>query len=167
MNPTYYFGIIIRLFAIALFIYGVGKAEILLDFSSHSEYEVRPSTAFSVVKSILPIFISIILWLFPITIARKVLPPTNEQVEAISPSSMLTVFLIALGVYSLYYVLSDFAYWITLAHIFVKDEYGNISKVLTNQDKASIFAAIIEFVIAIVFIAKAKTISSKLIRFSK
>ncbi|MCW9015863.1 MAG: hypothetical protein OQJ89_02735, partial [Kangiellaceae bacterium] len=91
----------------------------------------------------------------------------NEQVKAISSQSTLTVLILAIGVYTFYYAVVNSIYWITLAHVFVRDEYGGIVKSLSNQDKAHIFSTIIEFILSLVLIAKAKTISRKLSDFSK
>ncbi len=91
----------------------------------------------------------------------------NESIEPITAPAVLTVLVLAIGTYSLYFAISDSAYWITIVHIFVRDEFGNISKTLSNQDKAAIFSTVIELVIAILLIAKAKTISRLLIAFAK
>jgi len=102
LNQIYYFGVIVRLFAIALFIFGIGKMEFLLNFSFYAGNTPRPSVLFSALLSILPILISIVIWFFPLTVARKILPPTEEPFEPISSSSVLTVLILAIGTFSLY-----------------------------------------------------------------
>jgi len=79
----------------------------------------------------------------------------------------VSLIFLAIGTYSLYFAISDSTYWITIVHIFVRDEFGNISKTLSNQDKAAIFSTVIELVIAILLIAKANTISWLLMAFAK
>jgi len=167
LNPTHYFGIIVRLFAIALFIFGVGRLEYVFNFSSYTETYIGPSIVFSLLSSVLPILISLVIWFFPLTVAKKVLPPTIEKIEPISSLSALTVFVIAIGTFSLYNAISDSVYWITIVHVFVRDEFGNISKLLSNDEKAAILSTVIEFVVAIILIARAKSISRLLMKFAK
>ena len=77
MNQIYYFGVIVRLFAIALFVFGVGKIELLINFSFYAGSTPNPSALFSALITVLPILISIIIWFFPMTVANKILPPKN------------------------------------------------------------------------------------------
>jgi len=116
MNSTYYFGIIVRLFSIALFIYGVGKLEFLVNFT-YDERVLGPSLLYSISSSILPVLISIILWFFPLTVAGKILPTTDNSPNSINPHSFLTVLILAIGTYTFYYAveLSRFAELFTLA----------------------------------------------------
>ncbi|MCW8880466.1 MAG: hypothetical protein OQK04_20315 [Kangiellaceae bacterium] len=167
MDATYYFGIIVRLFAIILFLFGVEKLQPVFEFGIYADSMVGPSLVFSLISALAPILVAMFIWLFPLSVAKKLLPPTNEQVKAISSQSTLTVLILAIGVYTFYYAVVNSIYWITLAHVFVRDEYGGIVKSLSNQDKAHIFSTIIEFILSLVLIAKAKTISRKLSDFSK
>jgi hypothetical protein len=94
-----------------------------------------------------------------LTVAKKVLPIVDESKTDISTHAVLTVFILAIGIYTFYYAIIDSIYWITLVHIFVRDEFGNILKVLSNQDKANIVVTVVEFIMAVVLLARAKTIA--------
>jgi hypothetical protein len=167
MNSTYYFGVMVRLFSIALFVYGVGKLGYVMTFASNYEGYVGPSTVFSLLSSTLPILISIIIWFFPLTVARSVLPIVDETETTINTLSVLTVFILAIGLYTFYYAIIDGVYWITLVHVFVRDEFGNISKVISNDDKANIVVTVVEFVLAVVLLIRARTIARLLSSFAR
>ena len=167
MNSTYYFGVMVRLFAIALFIYGIGRLELAATFQGYGEDSYSPSFFFSLSSSIIPILISIVLWFFPLTVARKILPSTDETKSDVSPHSLLTVIVLGIGIYMLYFAILDGVFWLMFANVFVKDELGGISKALSNEDKSNIVVTVIEFVLALVLIARAKTIASAMIRFSR
>lgn len=166
MNQVNYFGVIVRLFAIALFVYGIGRLEVVVSYSN-SASTIQPSIIFSMLSACLPIFISILIWFFPMMIARKILPDPEETLQPISSTSLLTVFVLAIGVYTFYYALVDAIFWLTYVHAFNRDNYGMVELQLTGDNKANIFITAVEFVVSIVIIAKAKTISSKLFLFSK
>ena len=159
MNSIYYFGLMIRLFAIALFIYGVGRLEFVISYTTYSEASPGPGMLFSLSSSVLPVLISVILWFFPLTFAKKILPMTEGSESSISPHSLLTVLVLSIGLYTLYYAIVDSMFWITYANIFVKDEFGSISKVLSNENKSSIVTTIIELALALILVVRAKTIS--------
>lgn len=157
----------IRLFAMTLFIYGVGRLEFVVNFALYFDNSLDPSVVFSLLSSIIPMLIAIMLWFFPLTVARKVLPTTKDDVNKISPHAILTVLILAVGVYTFYYAIVDSIYWITVINVFVRDEFGSISKVLSNQDKASVVVTIIEFVLSLVLLARAKTIARMLTTFAR
>lgn len=167
MNPLNYLGVIIRLFSIALFIYGIKELHFLIDYNFGDEIIARPSVIFSLTSSVLPILFSIIIWYFPLMIAKKILPISTEKVEPISSLTMLSVFVITIGVYTLYFAISDGVYWIMLTHIFTRDEYGSIALEFTNENKVNIVATVIEFIMAVFLLGRARTISYMLLKFSK
>ena len=167
MNSTYYFGVMVRLFAIALFVYGVSRLEYVINFSSYSDSYVDQSIIFSIVSSVLPMVISIIIWFFPLLVAQKILPSSDDSKVEIDAHSLLTVFVLAIGLYAIYYAIADSLYWLTLANVFVRDEFGGISKTFSNQDKSSIVATVIQFLLAVFLLARAKTIATQLFSFAR
>jgi hypothetical protein len=104
----------VRLFAIALLIYGIGRLELAASILAYNENVVGPSLFFSLSSSIVPILISIMLWHFPLTVAKKILPPSSEAPTNISPHAFLTVIVIGIGIYTLYYAIVDSVFWLTL-----------------------------------------------------
>ncbi len=166
MNSTYYFGIIVRLFSIALFIYGVGKLEFVVNFT-YDERRIGPSLLYSISSSILPVLISIILWFFPLTVAGKILPTTSNSPTSINPHSFLTVLILAIGTYTFYYAVVDSLFWITYVHVFVTDEFGRIQDVLSNENKSNIVVTVMELILALVLLARAKAISNFMINFTR
>ena len=75
----------------------------------------RPSLALVAVVLIAGIALCAILWFFPLTVARKLLPVMKEprSEASIGPGSALSVGLTLLGVWVLAYAIPDAIYWIT------------------------------------------------------
>ena len=102
-----------RLFAVFLLVTtarSFPSAAALLTQESHG-----PSLALVAVVLLAAIAICALLWFFPLTIARKLLPVMKEprSEEAMSSSVALSVGLTLLGVWVLAYALPDAIYWIT------------------------------------------------------
>ncbi len=72
--------------------------------------------AISVFVLILALLVCLLLWFFPLTVARKLLPvlrePRSEQ--AMDSSAALSVGLTLIGVWVMSYSLGDAGYWLTL-----------------------------------------------------
>jgi|GEM_PF-1612525 len=160
MNINFYFALIIRLFAIGLVVFSISKIELLLSTLVMPEGTVGPTLWYGLLNVFVPIIIAIVLWFFPFSIARKILPPSDGEGEKLSDISMLTMLIIGIGVYTLYYAIVDGFYWIMFTNIFVYDEFGVINKLITNQDKSSIAATVIELILSVILIARARMIAS-------
>ncbi len=111
--------------------------------------------------SIVLFIVSTILWKFPTLIARKIANfPAMSEVEVNSENSekILQVGLVILGIYFLYYVISDFAswgyYWLSIS----RDSEYDLS--FNAQQKADVFATFVELGIAMFLIIG----SSKIVR---
>lgn len=102
-----------RLFAVFLLVTiarSIPSAAALLSQEGH-----RPSLAFVAIVLLAGVAICALLWFFPLTIARKLLPVMKEprSETSMSPGSALAVGLTLLGVWVLAYAIPDAIYWIT------------------------------------------------------
>jgi hypothetical protein len=158
MKPHHYLAIIVRLFAICLFIYGIKFIPtifnlILLDSFSIVKKDFTPV--------IVIIIISYLLWKFPITISKLIInPEIDQEIKPMGTQKLLSVLIITLGLFTLYYGVVDTAYWI-LYQKFMSD--------IPNNDQAANTIAMIttgvELVVSFILIAKAKTIAYYLLKF--
>ncbi|WP_407353290.1 hypothetical protein [Luteimonas sp. R10] len=102
-----------RLFAVFLLVTiarSFPSAAALLSQEGH-----RPSLALVAIVLIAGVAICAVLWFFPLTIARKLLPVMKEprSETSMSSSAALSVGLTLLGVWVLAYAIPDAIYWMT------------------------------------------------------
>lgn len=93
--------------------------------------------------------VGVLLWFFPLSVARKLLPvmrePRSEQ--AMDARIALTVGLTLIGVWVLAYALVDAAYWFTL---FVRTRHpGAVYFEWSHEQVANVVATVVEVAVAI------------------
>ena len=104
------------------------------------------------------LLLSVIFWKFPTIIARKIADfPALDEIEINSDvaDKLLQTGLIILGVYFLYYVISDLASWgYFLVAIFTSSD----NVVLNLERKSAIFATFVELGISLLLILGSKRV---------
>ena len=169
MKSQHYLAIIVRLFAIALFVHGLRQCVFVADvFYDGIASGIRFPKVFTIATALVPMLFSVLLWFFPLTISKSIVSDEyNHEVKPLNPHSFLTVLIISLGLYFLFYAIVDSIYWVI---VYKASQIGDISGVpigLGNENKANMYSTGLEFILAFGFIAKAKTIGSNLLRFSQ
>lgn len=158
MKPHHYLALIVRLFAICLFIYGIKSIPIFFNLILLDSFSIVRKE-FTLVIAI--IIISYLLWKFPITISKLIITPEiDQEIKPMGTQKLLSVLIITLGLFTLYYGVVDTAFWI-LYHKFMSDipsndETGNTIAMITTG---------VELVVSFILIAKAKTIAYYLLKF--
>ena len=106
-----------------------------------------------------------ILWFFPLTIAKKLLPAMNEprSETSMSGSVALSVGLTLLGVWVLAYALSDAIYWTTIFIMTRSAEFEHF--VWGHEQIASVFTTIAELILAIWLIFGSSGIKRLILRY--
>lgn len=168
MKPTYYFAILVRLFAIGLAIYAVRQSSLLIEILKDGNvqgYEL--SFTFALVSTLCHLFVSVLLWFFPMTVSRFVIrPELDEAFEPIGVKDLLTVLVLAIGVYVFYFTISDAVYWITLWQM-SQDSYSEASLYLGNDSKAATVTTGIEFFISAGLLLRARTVSNLVLKLAR
>ena len=78
--------------------------------------------------------------------------------------SLLTVLLLAIAIYYLYFAIIDAVYWATLWQMSERSHGGNAPLNLSQENKANMLSTIIELLVSATLILKAQTISRKMLR---
>jgi hypothetical protein len=113
---------------------------------------------------LIQLVISILLWFFPYSVAKSIIrPEIDRPVEPIESKSMLTIFVIILGLYFFYNALIDSIYWLTAWNISSQYETSDLSV----DNKSNMIGTIFELLISISLIIKAKSLSIYLITSAK
>jgi len=163
MQPIHIIAILVRLFAVWLFINSIERVALLF-----IPTPVESSFYLLHIAAISELLGSIILWNFPTLISKKLVPlePNSLTHDKLSLNDWYRLAFVTLGIFLLLQAISDSFYWLTYMH-FLKEQ--NISYVFsedTPENKASITSTAFEFALAVVFIFSSKHIIS-LIRSTK
>lgn len=169
MKSSHYLALAVRLFAIALFLYALRQStalvEILIhDFNSH----LSASLPFVISTALVPLLIALLLWFFPMTTSRLILKSDLDRpIEPIDASSLLMVILISLGLYFFYDALTDAVYWLTLQYVAGQDQHLGRSLSISREYQADQVVTVLEFVVSLAIIARARSLASLLLKHSK
>lgn len=169
MKSSHYLAIAVRLFAIVLFIFSLRQSTSLVEvFLSDSINGMPVSTLFIAGTVLIPLIVSLLLWFFPLSVSKSILKPEIDlPIEPINSTIILTVFVLAIGLYVFYYAFVDLVYWAVLWNMESHSQYSMAPLSLTEDNKANMVATALELVISIGLILKAKTLASNMLRFAK
>lgn len=109
----------------------------------------RGLVALTLLLLLLGALVGVLLWFFPLSVARRLLPvmrePRSEQ--SMDARVALTVGLTLIGVWVLAYALVDVAYWLTL---FVRTRHpGAVYFEWSHEQVANVVATLVELLVAI------------------
>jgi len=166
MKSSHYMAVAVRLFAIVLFIYSIQQSTIFLDALINGPIQgVKVSSAFILTTSITPLIIGVLLWIFPLTVARAILRgELDKPVEAVGAQSMLTVLILSIGLYTLYYAVVDSVYWLTYWNI---TSNINASMGIGAESKSNMIVTALEVVASIALVLKPRTLSYFMLSIAK
>lgn len=170
MQVHQYLAIGFRLLAIVLFIYSLRQVATFFAVVFNDTYAGMPaSPVFFLAMAAIPLVVALALWVFPITIAKKVVPPASEV--SVVPEKTFSIFialLLTVGVVILFYAVVDAIYWFTYAHLSSSNSeaYERASDVM-QSNKANMLATAFEVVAALFIILRAKYLASFLYNAAK
>lgn len=168
MKPTHYFAIMVRLFAIALAIYAIRQSSLLFEVlrsGGIQGYEL--SAAYAWVTVLCPLIVSILLWFFPMTVSASIIRSELDQpFEAVNAASILTVLVLAIGLYVLYIAISGTVYWLTLWQM-SHGSYSDAALYLGVDSKANMIATGIELILAVFLVARARIVSGLILNLTR
>ncbi len=163
MQPIHIMAIIVRLFAVGLFIYSIERAALIVVSKPAGAYFYLYYLAvFS------GLIASILLWIFPTLISKKIVPlkPKSLSHKELNLNDWYRLAFVTLGMYLLLNAISDLFYWLTYLFYLKQQAMGYSFTVDTPENKASIIASFFEFSLAVIFIFSSGKIIS-LIRSTK
>lgn len=157
MKVHHYVGIGIKLFAIWLFLFSIQNMAFFLENLIYGTVQgMGASLTISSITYLPWLLLSIILWNFPLSIAKKIIPLESEiNPEGISTGSLLAVLISAISLFFLYNSIMDGVYWVTLINLNGSGSYAAFNP----ENKASIFATGVEFIAAALLLFNSRKIS--------
>jgi len=157
MKLEHVLALAVRIFAIALIIQALKTAVNLIVFLKTSDSSFTSVAYFGTVVSL--VLLAVILWKFPVLIARKIanFPTLDEaEISSVDSEKFLQTGLTILGIYFLYYVITDLFYWGYFLIASSRDPANPIE--LTLEHKSLIFSTFVELVIALFLIFGTKRV---------
>lgn len=165
MSPKQILIVAIRLTVIIWIVKTLSTTISLMNFASDNDIRFPISKILGVFG-----FYSIVwlfLWFFPATTANFLLPEIHQKPQELpqNPAPWLTTGLILIGFYSLSLALTDLTYlysFYQIAQNGITASADSIWTTMTNQDKATMLAAIVQTLIGILLIFGAPFISRQI-----
>ncbi|MES9971576.1 MAG: hypothetical protein ABW092_16205 [Candidatus Thiodiazotropha sp.] len=150
--------IAVRLFAIALAIYGLNNLPGMIAYFDQEQIQGAVYAFTGIIVLIL--IIALLLWYFPVFIAAKIIPKSSQSNTATqwNREELLSTGIIIIGIYFLFYVVSDIIYWFYIWKYSISFE-GTPIEMNTHQ-LASIFATVGELFIVIMILFGSKGIAN-------
>lgn len=170
MKVHQYLAVGFRLLSIIVFIYSLRQVATFLSVVFTDTYSGMPASAtFFLIMAVIPLGVAITLWIFPTTIAKKVVPPESEgSVVPEKTFSIMVALVITVGLYAFFYAAIDAIYWLTYSYLLSSssDAYDWTSTAM-DSDKANMLATALEFAASLAIILRAKYIANFLYRVAR
>lgn len=166
MHPSHYLAIAIRIFAIGLFLYGLRQLGLVYEvFVNDALHGFPVSRTFALGTSILPVIVSVVMWRFPLSVARRIATPEIDlPLEPLRARSILAALIGALSLFFLFYAVVDAVYWATYWHMVQSGEIADAVLRIGGEQKANTLATIVELVVATGILLKSNTLAAYILR---
>lgn len=169
MKSSHYLAIAVRLFAIAIFIYGLRQSTMLVEVLIRGSInDMNVSVIFMLAATLFPLVGAIFLWYFPFSVTSSILKPEIDQpVEPMDAQSVLTVLILAIGLVALYNAFVDSMFWLTLWHMSEQSMDSSVQLSLNSENKSNMVTTAIELGVSIAILLKAKSLSCRMLRLTE
>jgi hypothetical protein len=161
MKLEHIIALIVRLFSIVLVVYALRNGITFVPFLYGQGDLLQANIFAGLMVSIL--IIAIVLWKFPLTVARNLVAfrePGNIEIESVSENQIQVVAFSVLGLYFLFYVVSDIVYWFYLWLVSQRDP--EIPMEFSIDQKGQMVSTAIEFVFVLFLLLGSKRIAELL-----
>ncbi len=170
MSVTHYCAIAVRLFSIGLLIFCANRVGLLLEeYVSGAGGGIPASFSLLSGLTVIPLLIAVLMWFFPLTVAKWIIKPElDKPLEAINAQSLLTVLLLAIGLYAFYNALTDSIYWGMFWHMSTQEDYySEASVVFGEENSAAMIATAFEFAISLTILLKARMLAYRMLQLTR
>lgn len=162
MNREDLVGLAARVFAIYLLVVGVQFVSSSISLN-YMEAGLVPVYAISLAVVFI-LLVSAVLWVFPLSIARKLLPTTRDRDagDSLNSSTALGLGLTLFGIWLFAHALNDLVYW---AFYWTKTrEVGGTLENVSPGEYAQMASASFRFLLSLVLIAGSRGIKRAILR---
>ena len=159
MKPIEIVALSVRFFALVVAIYAIRNGISLSPFFYNQGWQ-KESFIYAAIMVFL-IFLSVCLWKFPLTIAKGLInfqekePSTN--ISPVNAEQLQVIAFTVLGLYFLFFVLSDIIHWLVIWFISQRNIGTQIE--ISLEQKAQMFSTVFELIFVLFLLFGAKGIS--------
>lgn len=156
--------IAVRLFAVFLAIYTLRTSFVFVQFSSQVEFDAKAIVAAVAVVAAC-VGAALLLWFFPLSVARKLLPVMKEprSESTVGGDTLFSLALVLMGLWILANAVIDGIYW--LSTLLAMRSADMPFSTLPPSDKAAMVATAVEAIIAMFLILGSTGIRNVVYRF--
>lgn len=146
MHKEQVVGLAVRLFALFLGIYVLRYGSGLIPYLADSS-TFKISFTFLILVVLFPVLAAILLWMFPLTIAAKLIPniKTQEPPKSLDSTEIEVIAFSILGLWVLASALSDAFHWVTYIYIIKNSVAPRVE--LSPENIGNIVATVVELAI--------------------
>ena len=153
-----------------LFIYSLRQLATFFAVVFTDTYEgLSVNLLFFLAMAAIPLCVSVLLWVFPTIIAKKVVPPETDVLLVPEKTfSILVALILTVGLYTFFYAAVDAIYWLTYSHLLSSNtEPQDLISSTVQSDKANMLATSFELITSLFIILRAKYIANFLYRVAR
>lgn len=161
MKANQFIAVLVRLFAIVLFLNALGQLSLFLEVAFFGTMQgMDASLSYTALHSIPWLIASIVLWKFPLTITKSIVS-IDDKIDSInvSPSTLLQIGVALIGIYFLFKCTLDLIYWGMYWNVLKSSNEIYASGILSPENKAAMLVTFVEILLSILLIVKSKEIS--------
>ena len=154
-------GLAVKLFAIFLFVYSLQKLVNVLPWFSPDVTISWIAITYAVCYGLALVLICLVLWFFPLTVAKELIPFESGQPTTLSQDSILSIAFVILGLWVLSTAIPDMVYWSIV--ISQSREMGLSWQDAAADVKGNTYATILEIIIGLWLLLGAKGLKNILL----
>jgi len=163
MKPQHIVATCLRFLAVIWILYVLSRVNTTFSFArTDSQLTINGAVVWG--SALLQIAVCAVLWFYPMTIAARLVPGGVKAADTAPPQLVewQTLGLVCIGLWGLVHVIPLFAYWITVVSM-SHDKYDAYEG-LRVEDKALIFAHVVELALSLWLVFGAKGLASILFK---
>jgi len=136
----------LRVFAIVLWLFALRQFVSVMRYLGNNANEALAPPVFYFVATVaVPIAVGVIIWLFPLTVARSILPGSpDSSLDSLSRSDLYLAAISMLGLFVLSQAVPDLVFWLTHFLIESNMKSQGIAPVSGVETTASFYATLVE-----------------------
>ena len=168
MKSSHYLAIVVKLFSIALALFAIRQSALFIEAMITGSISNMPvSPYYMAATSIVPLFIAVILWCFPICISKSILSSElDKEVKPIHLQTFLAIIISSIGIYTCFYAIVDTVYWLVAWFLANNEGYRETTLHLNYENNANMVATAIELAVSIFLIFKSTSLARKVLQVS-
>jgi hypothetical protein len=136
----------LRIFAIVLWLFSLRQFVGVMNYlGTNTNDALAPSVFYLVATVLVPIAVGVLVWLFPLSLARSILPGNpDSSLDSLSRSDLYLAAISVLGLFVLSRAVPDLVFWLTRFLVESKMKQQGIVPGSGSETTANFYATLVE-----------------------